>query len=96
MTSKRIWDNVSPTVIWMADIRIREALMAITGITKWNDVKRRPHNLLEVEMARDVLFRMFKLITALELKLNLIELNHFGYQNQRHPRDVCISSSDWT
>lgn len=46
-------------VIWMADAAIREARMGITGKTGWHDVKRHPYNLPEVEMAGEVLMRIF-------------------------------------
>lgn len=59
MTSKEIRGAVSPIVIWMADATIREARKAIAGKTGWKDVKRNPYNLPEVEMAGQVLFRMF-------------------------------------
>lgn len=59
MTAKEIREKVSPMVIWMADAVIREARMGITGKTGWNDVKRHHYNLPEVEMAGEVLGRMF-------------------------------------
>ena len=46
-------------VIWMADAAIREARVGITGKTGWHDVKRHPYNLPEVEMAGEVLMRIF-------------------------------------
>ena len=53
-----------PVAIWMADATIREARRAITGNTGWQDVKRSPYNLPEVEMAGEVLFRMFNTYSA--------------------------------
>jgi len=64
MTSNDIRTQVSPMVIWMADAAIREARKAITGNTGWNDVKRNPFNLPEVEMAGEILFRMFDTFTT--------------------------------
>lgn len=64
MTSQEIRTQVSPMIIWMADATIREARRAITGNTGWNDVKRSPYNLPEVEMAGEVLFRMFDACSA--------------------------------
>lgn len=55
----RIREQVSPMAIWMADATIRQARRALTGCTGWSDVKRHPMNLPEVEMAGEVLFRMF-------------------------------------
>lgn len=51
-------------VIWMADATIREARRSITGKTGWSDVKRSPYNLPEVEMAGEILFRMFYACSA--------------------------------
>lgn len=65
MTVKEIRKQVSPMVIWMADAAIKEARCAITGHTGWNDVKRSPYNLPEVEMAGEVLGRMFNECGAL-------------------------------
>lgn len=53
-----------PLAIWMADAAIREARKAVAGKTGWQDVKRSPYNLPEVEMAGEVLFRMFNTYTA--------------------------------
>ena len=59
MTAKEIRDSVQPMVIWMADAVIREARRALTGCTGRPKLKRHPMNLPEVEMAGEVLFRMF-------------------------------------
>lgn len=64
MTSTEIREKVSPMAIWMADATIRQARRAITGNTGWRDVKRHPYNLPEVEMAGEVLFRMFDTFSA--------------------------------
>jgi len=73
MTSKEIRENVSPEVIWMADATIREARKAVAGKTGWSDVKRNPYNLPEVEMAGQVLFRLFDTCTA-AIKVALLEM----------------------
>ncbi len=73
MTSEEFREHVSPMAIWMADATIREARQAITGKTGWNDVKRHPYNLPEVEMAGQVLFRMFNTFSA-AIKDALIEM----------------------
>lgn len=64
MTATEIRANMPPMVIWMADITIREARKGITKKTGWNDVKRADYNLPEVEMAGEVLFRMFNACAA--------------------------------
>ncbi|MFA7636413.1 MAG: hypothetical protein WCX81_01475 [Monoglobales bacterium] len=64
MTVQEIRETVNPMVIWMADAVIREARKAITGNTGWNDVKRSPYNLPEVEMAGQILHRMFDTYAA--------------------------------
>ena len=62
-----------PVAIWMADRTIREARRAITGKTGWQDVKRPPYNLPEVEMAGEILFRMFDTYAA-AIKTALISM----------------------
>ena len=47
-------------VIWMADATIREARRAIAGKTSWPKPKCHDLNLPEVEMAGEILFRMFE------------------------------------
>lgn len=64
MTSTEIRETVSPMVIWMADAAIREARKAVAGKTGWNDVKRNPYNLPEIEMAGEVLFNLFNTFPA--------------------------------
>lgn len=68
MTSKEIREQVSPMVIWMADAAIRHARRAIKYRTGSEDVKCHLYNLLynlpEVEMAGEVLFRMFNACSA--------------------------------
>ncbi|MFR0750172.1 hypothetical protein [Hungatella sp.] len=59
MTSKEIRAQVPPMIIWMADATIKEARRGITGKTGWKDIKRHPYNIPEVEMAGEVLGRMF-------------------------------------
>lgn len=73
MTVQEIRSQVSPMVIWMADAAIREARRAIVGETGWDDIKRRPYNLPEVEMAGEVLFRMFATCSA-SIKIALIKM----------------------
>ncbi len=73
MTAKEIRTEVAPMAIWMADAAIREARKAITGNTGWSDVKRNPYNLPEVEMAGEILFRMFNTFVA-AIKDALLEM----------------------
>ncbi len=60
MTAADIRKEVSPMVIWMADATIREARRAIAGKTNWPKPKCHDLNLPEVEMAGEILFRMFE------------------------------------
>lgn len=64
MTTQEIRKTVNPMIIWMADAVICEARKAITGNTGWNDIKRSPYNFPEVEMAGQVLGRMFNTYAA--------------------------------
>lgn len=64
MTAVEIRAEVPPMVIWMADATIRNARKSIAGKTGWNDIKRNPYNLPEVEMAGQILFRMFETFPA--------------------------------
>lgn len=73
MTVTEIRVNVPPMAIWMADKTIREARKALTGNTGWNDVKRADYNLPEVEMAGEVLFRMFNACVA-DIKTALLDM----------------------
>lgn len=73
MTAAEIRANVPTMAIWMADRVIREARKAITGKTGWNDIKRADYNLPEVEMAGEVLFRMFNACAA-DIRFSLIDM----------------------
>lgn len=73
MTTSEIRNTVSPMVIWMADATIRQARKAISGKTGWNKPERHDYNLPEVEMAGEVLFRMFGTCSA-AIKSALIEM----------------------
>lgn len=64
MTTQEIRKTVNPMTIWMADAVICEARKAITGNTGWNDIKRSPYNFPEVEMAGQVLGRLFNTYAA--------------------------------
>lgn len=64
MTVAEIRANVPPMAIWMADAAICEARKALTGKIGWCDVQRAPYNLPEVEMAGEILFRMFNACAA--------------------------------
>lgn len=64
MTAQEIRESVPSMVIWMADAAIRQARKAITGKTGWNDINRNPYNMPEVEMAGEILFRMFHTFTG--------------------------------
>ena len=64
MTASEIRNEVTSMVIWMADAAIREARKAIVGKTMWDDVKRQPYNLPEVEMAGEILFNMVHACSA--------------------------------
>ena len=59
MTAQEIRETLPPMVLKMASATIRQARLALTGSTGWNDVKRSDYNLPEVEMANRVLFQMF-------------------------------------
>jgi len=110
MTVQEIRKTVSPMVIWMADAVIREARKAITGNTGWNDVKRSPYNLPEVEMAGQVLGRMFDTYAAaiknallnMHEELNgIYEFRDFNYFEEfvkaleNQIQNVKLRKSDW-
>lgn len=69
MTAKEIRIEVTPMVIWMADAAIREARKAITD----NNGHLHSYNLPEVEVASEVLFRVFQTFTA-AIKHALLEM----------------------
>lgn len=73
MTAEEIRKQVSPMIIWVADAAIREARKGITNNTGWKDIKRSSYNLPEVEMAGEILFRMFEACTAC-IRLALIQM----------------------
>lgn len=73
MTAAEIRENVPLMAIWMADAAIREARKAVTGRTGWSDVKRAPYNLHEVEMAGEILFRMFHACSA-DIRIALLNM----------------------
>lgn len=73
MTAADIRKEVSPMVIWMADATIREARRGITGNTGWAKPNRNDYNLPEVEMAGEILFRMFEIYSA-AIKTALIHM----------------------
>lgn len=69
MTANEIRFEVTPMVIWMADAAIREARRAITD----NKGPLHSYNLPEVEVASEVLFRVFQTFTA-AIKSALLEM----------------------
>ena len=64
MTPQEIRNHVSPMVIWMADAAIRQARKSISGNSGWKKPERNDYNLPEVEMAGEILFRMFNTCMA--------------------------------
>lgn len=69
MTAKEIRLEVTPMVIWMADVAIRKARKAITD----NTGPHHSYNLPEVEMASEILFRMINTFTG-AIKDALLEM----------------------
>ncbi len=82
MTATEIRAQVDLRSIRMADVAIHMARRALTGNTGWNDVKRHPYNLPEVEMAGEILFYMFNSCVA-DIKQALI--------NMPEEMDGCLS-----
>lgn len=78
ITPEEVRAQVPPMAIWMADAVIREACRALSGKTGWNDVHRSPLNLPEVEMAGEIMCRMFANVSRINIKDALIAVEKSG------------------